>query len=226
MKKAKILFGVFATVAMLASCGGEKTKPKSNDENKKDSVTTDSVATVEGTEVDTVARKSADFAVFIKYFLTRSYYNNNFDSLVQSSSTITADFMNKEAGFARYFNVGAFCNLYKTEGDYGYPFSDEFHGESCKFSDLPLNTKKPVEGFCEESKDANGVYYYAADKFPEAWDMEKDKSVKTTLPAKFAKAAKMKVDIMFEKWIVKQFYFAQIDNVWYLVFVDDCDCSA
>lgn len=226
MKKVKILVGTIAVMAMLVSCGGEKAKPKTNVENKTDSIKSDSVPTIKTTEVDTASRKSADFAVFVKYFLIRTYYNNNFDSLVQSSSPITTDFMNKEVGFARYFNIGAFCNLYKTEGDYGYPFSDEFHGETCKFSDLPLNTKKPMEGFCEESKDANGVYYYSVDKFPEAWDMEKDKSVKTILPAKFSKVAKMKVDVLYEKWIVKQFYFAQIDNVWYLVFVDDCDCSA
>jgi hypothetical protein len=56
--------------------------------------------------------------------------------------------------------------------------------------------------------------------------MNKDKAVKTNLPVEFKQAPKMKVDILVDKYIAQQFYFAQIENIWYLVYIDDCDCSA
>jgi len=36
----------------------------------------------------------------------------------------------------------------------------------------------------------------------------------------------MKVVVVVDKWIKKQFYFALIDKKWYLIISDDCDCSA
>jgi hypothetical protein len=70
------------------------------------------------------------------------------------------------------------------------------------------------------------VYYYETTTFPDSWDMNKDKAVKTNLPVEFKQAPKMKVDILVDKYIAQQFYFAQIENIWYLVYIDDCDCSA
>ncbi len=214
MNKVNTLFGAFILVLLLASCSGNK-KPdkKSNNDSIPDSNATNNVG-----------RTSADFADFIDYFLKTCYYNNNIDSLVYKTSSTVTDFIHTEAGLSRYFNRGAFCNLFSKD-NYDYPFSGDYYGEPCKFSGLSLYNRKPMEGYCEESPDSNGVYYYSVTEFPQAWDMEQDKPVKVGLPAKFDKVAKMKVDIMFAQWIAKQFYFAQIDNIWYLVFIDDCDCS-
>lgn len=84
----------------------------------------------------------------------------------------------------------------------------------------------PKKGSCEESKDKNGVYYEKLKKFPQYWNHEKEKAVAFSLPAKYKSAQVMKVVILVDKWIVKQFYFAKIDKKWYLILSDDCDCSA
>lgn len=222
MKNNFKAFLFVVSIIFMVSCGNQQSKPSNNSTN--DTIKNDSLKQTTS-NTDSASRNSADFKIFINYFLHTCYYNNNLDSLVFSSSTAVTSFMNSEAGFARYYNRGAFCNLFSS-APYDYPFTDKFYGEKCMYNDLNLFNKKPVEGFCEESKDQNGVYYYQVTEFPDAWDMNKDKAVKTKLPAKFEKVDKMKVDVLVDKYIAKQFYFAQIENIWYLVYIDDCDCSA
>lgn len=224
MKKMKIFFSFSLLIIILTACSGNKSKRNTN-EIKKDSIPTDAIPETKNT--DSLSRNSTDFGVFISYFLNTCYYNNNIDSLIYFSSPVTNIFINKEAGIARYFNSGAFCNLYKVD-QLGYNYSAVLwmdYRDRYKYSALPHYNKKPIDGFCDESRDVNGVYYYRVDKFPDAWDMGKDKAVKVKLPAKFDAVPIIKVDVLYEKWIAKKFYFAQINNIWYWVFVDDCDCS-
>jgi hypothetical protein len=222
MKKLMYPLVLFFNLFWILSCGKQTTKI--TEPEKKDSTNIDSQQNTNAAN-DSLNRKSAEFTVFLPYFLQTCYYQQNLDSLVYHSSPTITSFMNKKAGFGRYYNRGAFCNLFM-EAPYDYPFTDTYQGEVANVKDLAMFNKKPVEGFCEESKDPNGVYYYETTTFPDSWDMNKDKAVKTNLPVEFKQAPKMKVDILVDKYIAQQFYFAQIENIWYLVYIDDCDCSA
>ena len=212
----KIKLQIFIAVlgmGMVISCSGKKTVEKNNHTTPKDSII-----------VKENPRSASDFEKFLKYFMTTAVYGKNFDSLLANSDSIVTQFMHKEIGFGRYWNQGAFCNLYtdKTE-QYGY-VENAFRDKLTQ-TGLPLFAKAPVEGFCEESKSADGIYYVPVKEFPDTWDMEEDKAVKVKLPEQYASSNKMKVMILSEKWIVNQFYFVQVDNIWYLTYTNDCDCS-
>lgn len=215
-------FNILLIFAFIASCSSKESNLQRSGSN--DSLKNDNTQVVD-TLNDHTSRNAADFSIFINYFLNTCYYNNNLDSLVYHSSAIISPFIHKEAGFGRYFNEGAFCNLYTT-APYNYLFNENYQGKKCTYSNLPLFNKKPKEGFCEESRDPNGVYFYAITEFPDTWNHEEDKALKTKLPPQFEAVNKIKVDILFNQYIDQQFYFAQIDKIWYLIFIYDCDCSA
>jgi hypothetical protein len=219
MRKITTIFYLF--VILVTSCGIKK---NSLEHSIKGPIKKD-IPVVAILDIDSNSRNSADFPTFIRYFLHTCYYNNNIDSLLYSTSPLVNDFIHKDVGFGRYWNQGASCNLFK-KAPYNYPFYESYFGETCNLKDLELFNKKPVDGFCEDSKDTNGAYYYSVTKFPDAWDMGKNKLVKVNLATKFNQAVKMEVDVMVDAYIAKQFYFAQINNTWYLVFIDDCNCSA
>lgn len=170
-------------------------------------------------------RNQADFSKFLKYFLEQTYYQNNFNKLLFESDKAVTNFFHPVVGFARATNPGAFCVLQR-ENNYGIMIPQEVGWEMNEITGLKFFNKMPKKGFCDESKDQNGVYYEKLKKFPQYWDHEKEKAVAFSLPAKYKSAQVMKVVILFDKWIQKQFYFAKIDKKWYLILTDDCDCSA
>lgn len=170
-------------------------------------------------------RKQADFSKFLKYFLEQTYYQNNFNKLLFEGDTAVTAFFHPVIGFARATNPGAYCVLEKNN-NYGVLVPQEVGWEINNITGLKFYNKMPKKGKCEESKDKNGVYYEKLKKFPQYWDHEKEKAVAFSLPAKYKNAQVMKVVILVDQWIVKQFYFAKIDKKWYLILSDDCDCSA
>jgi len=170
---------------------------------------------------------SSNFETFLNKFLLTTYSEKKFDSLVYASSPLIMDFTSKNLGFGRFWNMGAYCNLYKSKSNhFGYNFNEKYFGEI-----QPQTTKlkffaeqKPIEGFCEEATSPDGIYYQQVNDLPRDWDMAKDVSVPTS--AKLKKLNKKVVYIQFEKWIKKTFYFVQSGKKWFLIYVDDCDCSA
>ncbi|MBK7265434.1 MAG: hypothetical protein IPI12_03670 [Ignavibacteriales bacterium] len=170
-------------------------------------------------------RNQADFPKFLKYFLEQTYYQNNFNKLLFEGDKAVTNFFHPVVGFARATNPGAFCVLEK-DNNYGVMVPQEVGWEMNDITGLKFYNKMPKKGSCEESKDKNGVYYEKLKKFPQYWNHEKEKAVAFSLPAKYKSAQVMKVVILVDKWIVKQFYFAKIDKKWYLILSDDCDCSA
>lgn len=165
------------------------------------------------------------FEVFLRKFLSKTYSEKKFDSLVYVSSPIVMNFTNKKLGFGRFWNRGVSCNLYKS-GNLGYVFYDNHFGEI-----QPQTTKlkfyreqNPKDGFCEEASSPDGIYYKKVEDFPQDWDMEKSKPIPTS--AKLKKLNKKVVYIQTEKWIKKTLYFVQLGKKWFLIYIDDCDCSA
>lgn len=165
------------------------------------------------------------FEVFLREFLSKTYSEKKFDSLVYVSSPIVMNFTNKKLGFGRFWNRGVFCNLYKS-GNFAYMFYDNYFGEiqpqTTKLKFYP--EQNPKDGFCEEASSPDGIYYRKVEEFPQDWDMEK--SIPIPTPAKLKKLNKKVVYIQTEKWIKKTLYFVQSGKKWFLIYIDDCDCSA
>ena len=168
---------------------------------------------------------TAEFKTFLNYFLVTAYSGKKFDSLVYVSSPLIREFINKEIGFGRFWNNGIYNNLYDSDG-YGYNFGDGNWSEiEPNVSNLThfLN-KDPKEGFCDEATSPDGIYYKQVFKLPGYYDMEKDMAM--SAPSKYNNFKKMIVEIQHNKWIIKTLYFIEYKNNWYLLYIDDCDCSA
>ncbi|WP_299898895.1 SH3 domain-containing protein [uncultured Aquimarina sp.] len=159
-----------------------------------------------------------NFQPFLKYFLEISFFNKDINILIRDKSPKVTQFVKKEIGVHRLFNPGSTCVL------------DSFESYIPVF--LPIDpltlfkNQSPKDGFCDDSKDADGVYYSKIDEFPYFYDMEKDTTGQIDIPEKYHESEKIKVDILKYKNIIKTMYFMTADDKWSLVLIDDCDCSA
>jgi hypothetical protein len=170
-------------------------------------------------------RNSSNFEHFLYYFLSTVYSKKNIDSLIYVSSPIILDLIDPNIGFGRFWNVGAPCNLYKSDG-FGYHFYEGYFGETApEIVNLSFfKNQKPEGGFCDEASSPNGVYYSQVNDLPEDWDMEKGESIPPPLKLKYLK--KFVVQVQYDNWIAKTFYFVESNSKWFLLYINDCDCSA
>jgi hypothetical protein len=170
-------------------------------------------------------RNSSEFETFLNYFLSTVYSEKNIDSLIYVSSPLIMDFVDQKIGFGRFYNMGAACNLYNSD-DFGYNFYEDYFGETApKTSNLSFfKNQNPEGGFCDEASSQNGIYYKNVSNLPEDWDMEKGESIPP--PLKLKHLNKMIVQVQFDYWIAKTLYFVELNNKWFLLYINDCDCSA
>ena len=143
--------------------------------------------------------------------------------------------MMKESSFPLlflFYNPGAAPLLFSAEDGFGFDESADFSTKPSanKFGgSIPFYNRMPDGGFCEESKDKDGVYCAIVKEIPSAVDpasFESDeiKNLKIDLPKKYK--AILKIVVLDGGFIKKTFYFFDIADNWFLLFVDDCDCSA
>lgn len=170
-------------------------------------------------------RNSSEFETFLNYFLSTVYSEKNIDSLIYDSSPLIMDFVDEKIGFGRFWNAGAICNLYNSD-DFGYNFYEGYYSEiEPKTSNLSFfENQKPEGGFCDEASSSNGIYYRQVSDLPEDFNIEKAEWIPAPLMLKHLK--KMAVQVQFDYWIVKTLYFVELNNKWFLLYIDDCDCSA
>ncbi|UTC66392.1 MULTISPECIES: hypothetical protein [unclassified Treponema] len=165
-------------------------------------------------------------------FLSNVYWENNFNLLLKNSSSKLADFVHPEYGVRRFYNPGTTVRLFSAEENFGFDESTDFSTipSANKFGgSIPFYDKMPDGGLCEESNDKDGVYCVIVQELPTAVDpasFESDeiKNLKIELPNDYK--AILKILILNEGFIKKTFYFFDIEDKWFLFFVDDCDCSA
>jgi len=183
-------------------------------------------------------RNSSEFETFLYYFFSSVYSEKNIDSLIYVSSPLIMDLIDQKIGFGRFWNMGAYCNLYNsnpfgaiagTIADLdvlGYNFYDDYFGETePKTSNLSFfENQEPEGGRCEPSSSPNGIYYRQVNNLPEDWDMEKGESIPP--PSMLKHLKKMAVQVQFDYWIAKTLYFVELNNKWFLLYINDCDCSA
>lgn len=213
MKKLFILLILIGAIAPFVN--GQNTKSKEYISNVN--IQSDNANVKNG------SRNAGNFEEFLNYFLTSCYWGKNTDSLIYSSAPIIKQFIHKGIGFGRYWNPGTFLRLYKT-GNYGYTSNGSINPKM--INPKYFKEKLPKDGFCEESSSPAGVYYKTVNKFPKFMDANKDKMTAVKLPKKYSNLPKMLVNVLYGKMIVKKFYFAKADGIWWLLFIDDGDCSA
>jgi len=213
MKNLFILLILIGTIVSFANGQSTKLKGYSSNVNIESG----------NTNVKSGNRNAGNFEEFLNYFLTSCYWGKNTDSLIYSSAPIIKQFVHKYIGFGRYWNPGTFLCLYKTD-KYGYTTNGSTNPKmkNPKY----FKEKLPKDGFCEESSSPAGIYYKTVTKFPKFWDPNKEKMAAAKLPKKYMNSPKMLVNILYEKMIVKKFYFTKADGIWWLLFIDDGDCSA
>lgn len=171
---------------------------------------------------------SPEFESFLPYFLSQTFSGMNFDSLVYFSSPIITQFIESNyIGFGRFWNNGATCNLF-VDDHFGSPYFDnEIQPNTARLK--YFSNKVPKDGFCEEATTPDGIYYKQVFELPQivTADMDSDGSFKKIpTPGKYNNLKKMVVNIQYDKWIIKILYFIQYNSKWYLLYIDDCDCSA
>ena len=164
---------------------------------------------------------------FLDYFLSTCFYGKNMDSLIYKNSAVTKRFIHPEIGLTRLYNPGAACipidyNFFSNAGGafYGKRNPDI---EEITF----YKNQEPEGGFCETSRSEDGVYYIKTDALPRYPDMSKDYEIKEIeVPEKYKNGDLAFIRILHKGWIIKTLYFIVADGKWWLVVINDCDCSA
>jgi hypothetical protein len=237
MKKNIPFVGALTLIIILlfTACGSEPKTNANTTENSEEQApspeeTTEEQASIPDQAIEeTVEMEETsmdEFNLFLTKFLKRTFSRKNFDSLVYVSSPLITKYINtRSLGFGRFTNPGMYCTLNYDEG-YDYNFSEGYFGEKQpSMSRLPyFPNAAPKGGTCDEADTPDGIYYQPIDKLPNDWDDENDEPIR--VPAKFNNLQKMEVKIQYRKMIIKTLYFIAYKDKWYLLYIDDCDCSA
>ena len=186
-----------------------------------------SISNLKNENQDSSLRNSNDFSIFLKYFISKVYSEKNFDSLVYHESVILRTFINSKLGILRCHAPGIYNYLYGKNDfqNYGYNFFEGYNGEvEPNISNfLIYSNKLPNGGFCDEATSPDGIYYNQVFETPSYYDAD-GKRLSTS--AKYKSFNKKIVHILKDKYIKQTLYFIEVNKKWYLLFIDDCDCSA
>ena len=100
-------------------------------------------------------RYSRDFGTFLRSFLMTAYSGMNFDSLMYYGSPIVDDYISRDLGYSRFYNIGIHCE------SFGYELFDNQIGEiQPAINMLDFFPEREADGgFCEEATTPDGVYY-------------------------------------------------------------------
>ncbi|MCK6605285.1 MAG: hypothetical protein L6Q59_10355 [Ignavibacteriaceae bacterium] len=177
-------------------------------------------------DADTGRVSDDDFRPVLDSFLEKCFFGNNYERLLMNEAPEISDFIHPVIGVRRYYNPGAFGFIAGKEEGYGFYNPEQYLKYDFPLSEMAVFDLTPENGFCEESGNENGVYYFSEEKFPEVADMETLESIDVTLPAGFIPSQIMRVNVLFEGWRYADLWFAQVEGKWYLVFIDGRDCSA
>ncbi len=169
-----------------------------------------------------------NFQPFLDYFLQKNVYENNLNQLIYSKSKIITGYIHPEIGISRLYNPGVACVKYNFE------YNDNIGAGSYK-SKIPDNLnnyfaqQSPAGGFCDESQSQDGIYYTTVDALPTFANTDDEGnyfSEEIAIPEKYKDELIVVVNILDKGWISRIMYFMIADEQWWLVLIDDCDCSA
>lgn len=180
--------------------------------------------------------KASNFETFLPYFISEAVSGKNFDSLVYTYSPIIKRFIDYEnLGFGRYADIHPFmsCILYD-EFNYSGEWTEEgeilnfgfSYYENNKLPDLSklkyFSSPVPSNGF--GPADANGIYYKVINELKKSyWPTDGLGGwAEESPPSKLSKLKKMEVEIYLENNLLKNLYFVEFKNQWFLLYINDC----
>jgi hypothetical protein len=164
---------------------------------------------------------------FVAYFLEQAFFNKNTDSLIHVKSPLLNPFLHPQIPFRRLFNPGAACvisdyQFYNDSGGryYGRTFPAKKPGLAVSWENIPEE-----QMLCAESV-KDGIYLRELEKLPSAVVMDEEyRLAPLKISSKYSSSKLIRADVVLEG-LLKRFYFAAVGSRWYLVLVNDCDCSA
>jgi len=165
-----------------------------------------------------------NFEPFLQQFLRTTFFGKNTDSLMHYKSPLITNYIHSKIGFTRFHNPGITC----VPQEYNV---QNYHNKAYPKIELPFyKFQNIINGFCEESSSNDGIYYNTITSLPEypiySESNQEYKMTAIKMSNNSKKNTITEVKILYEKWIIKTFYFIGINKKWYLVLIDDCDCSA
>ncbi len=165
-----------------------------------------------------------NFQPFLDYFLQKCVYENDLNNLLYSKSKMINKYIQSEIGVTRLYNPGVACV------SFGFEYNSLYENNTVKTDELKYFANQlPTDGFCDKSQSANGIYYTTVDDLPTYANTDEEGnyfSEEIKIPEKYKEGQKVKVNILEDGWISKIMYFMIVDGKWWLVLIDDCDCSA
>ena len=98
-----------------------------------------------------------------------------------------------------------------------------------QISNLPYFPNQLSDGFCGDPSTPDGIYFQEVPSLPAGvigFDDQNGFPIYSTSPTNLKNLKKIRAEIQFEGRIIKIYYFVELNKRWYLVVVDNCDCSA
>jgi hypothetical protein len=153
-----------------------------------------------------------DFGTFLKRF-AKDYITVNSD---------LSPYFPKEIGYIQLFNPGAFCSI----------STDVINTSRIKSIGTNVYPSFPKGGFCEGFPGiANGFYFEPSkyNQLPQYASFDDSGQLSTKrieIPNPYTNNEFKKVQIVYNEYHLAYLYFININEDWYLICSDYCDCSA
>lgn len=215
MKKHFCKLTSFLTLIFLISCNSENKQGPSpvNADTSTNNIKIDSVETI---KQEKSPRDAEDFEVFLKHFLTKLYFKDNFDRSMYKSSPDFLEFTNKELPLGRFDAPGVYTVCLKAP----YFDTDNFLNTKINLKNTEIiEGKLPKDGFCEPSNLKDAIYYKVVKSVPVGYDMTLENLEQ--YPKILRKLKIIQVEIQVDKMIERIMYFTFYKGKWYFIYVDD-----
>ncbi len=153
-----------------------------------------------------------DFAVFLKEF-AENYTN---------SEKRAKEYLHQDISLIQLYNPGAFCVSISND----MSISREIKLKPDVYKNFPIGD------FCEGYPGIRDGFYFESinyENLPTYVSLNEGDDIlvkEIEIPEEYKTNLFQKVQIIFEEYHVAYFYFIHIDEDWYLICQDYCDCSA
>jgi len=206
----------YSFMILCISCNRENNQTASS--VKADSLSSKiKIDSIETLKTEVSPRDAEDFEVFIKYFLTKLYYKDNFNQSMYKSNPDFVEFTSKELPVGRFSAPGIYTIL--KDAPY-FDSPNDFKTTNINLDKTEIiGNKLPKDGFCDPSNLKDAIYYKLVKKAPIGYDVATEKPDRYPNILKGLKI--MQVEIQVEKMIERTMYFTYFKDKWYFIYLDD-----
>jgi hypothetical protein len=206
----------YSFMILCISCNRENNQTASS--VKADSLSSKiKIDSIETLKTKVSPRDAEDFEVFIKYFLTKLYYKDNFDQSMYKSNPDFVEFTSKELPVGRFSAPGIYTIL-KDAPYFDSPNDFKTTNINLEKTEI-IGNKLPKDGICEPSNLKDAIYYKVVKEAPIGYDIQNDRDGKYPRVLKGLKI--MQVEIQVDKMLERLIFFAFYKGKWYFIYLDD-----